>query len=93
MKLSPSFGVTIPESVLFRELGEESVLLELDSGRYYGLNQVGTRMWRLLADHGRLEPVCQILVQEYDVLPERAESDLVNLVQVLVSRGLLRSHE
>lgn len=82
--------VTVPESVLFRDLDGEAVLLETGSGRYYGLDAVGTRMWNLLREHGETEAVCRDLLLEYDVLEDRLREDLEKLVQDLSSRGLLR---
>ncbi len=68
--------VTVPESVLFRDLDGEAVLLETGSGRYYGLDEVGTRMWSLLQLHGEIEAVCRALLAEYDVPEDRLREDL-----------------
>ena len=81
--------VTVPESVLFRDLDGEAVLLETGTGRYYGLNEVGTRMWVLLDLHGEIEAVCRALLAEYDVPEERLREDLLQLVDSLAARGLL----
>jgi len=78
------------EDVLFHELGGEAVLLNLETGKYYGLDEVGTRMWTLIIEHGCLEAAYQALLQEYEVEPERLAQDLVQLVDQLVSHGLLR---
>jgi len=82
--------VTVPESVLFRDLDGESVLLETGSGRYYGLDEVGTRMWNLLRQHGEIGAVCRDLLREYDVTENRLREDLTKLVEDLSSRGLLQ---
>jgi hypothetical protein len=82
--------VTVPESVLFRDLDGEAVLLETASGRYYGLDEVGTRMWSLLQIHGEIGAVCRALLAEYDVSEERLRADLEKLVETLVARGLLK---
>ena len=68
--------ITIPESVLFRDLDGEAVLLETVTGRYYGLNEVGTRMWSLLQVHDEIEAVCRALVSEYDAPEELLREDL-----------------
>lgn len=81
--------VTVPESVLFRDLDGESVLLETASGRYYGLNEVGTRIWSLLQLHGETEAVCRALLAEYDVSEARLREDLARLVEALAARGLI----
>jgi hypothetical protein len=81
--------VTVPESVLFRDLDGEAVLLETSTGRYYGLNEVGTRMWSLLHLHGEIEAVCRALLTEYDVPEARLREDLARLLEALSSRGLV----
>jgi hypothetical protein len=82
--------ITVPESVLFRDLDGEAVLLETGSGRYYGLNEVGTRMWSLLHLHGELGAVCHALLAEYDVPKDRLREDLERFVETLTARGLVR---
>lgn len=85
--------VSVPEGVLFREVDGEAVLLQLTSGRYYGLDTTGTRMWTLLADHGELAPVLEALIAEYDAEPARLERDLLELVERLVDCQLLELSE
>ncbi len=75
-------------SVLWQALGEESVLLDADSGTYYGLNAVGTRVWKLIQEPRSLVEVRDVLVLEFDVDPELCERDLHNLADELVRRGL-----
>jgi hypothetical protein len=81
--------VTVPESVLFRDLDGEAVLLETGSGRYYGLNEVGTRMWSLLVKHGEIGAAYRDLLSEYRVPSHRLQEDLFGLVELLASRKLL----
>lgn len=82
--------ITVPESVLFRDLDGEAVLLETGSGRYYGLDEVGTRMWSLIHSHGEIEAACRALLAEYDVPEDRLREDLGRFVETLAARGLLR---
>lgn len=77
-------------SVLSRELGGETVLLNLESGVYYGLDAIGTRAWNLLTTERRtLADVCAIMAEEYDVTRETLQSDLTALVQELCAKQLL----
>lgn len=85
--------VSVPGKVLFRDLGGEAVLLEMDRGMYYGLNEVGTRMWHLLTGYGQAEPAFRALAEEYDVPSERLRLDLLTFLQALASRGLLHLDE
>jgi hypothetical protein len=83
--------VAIPETVLFRDLEGEAVLLATDSGKYFGLNEVGTRMWSLLRLHGDVEQVCQTLLAEFDVPEESLRQDVVQFIGTLADRGLIKS--
>jgi len=89
MEVKLSSRVSVPESVLFRELGEESVLLNLDSERYFGLDDVGTRMYAVLQNAPSLQSACEALAAEYDAPLETIQRDLTELVDKLVGRGLL----
>ena len=86
----PALRITVPEAVLFRDLDGEAVLLETVTGRYYGLDEVGTRMWSLLQLHGNAEAVCRALCAEYDVPEARLRDDLTQLIDALAARGLLQ---
>jgi hypothetical protein len=81
--------VSISEDAVFRELGGESVIVHLDSGIYYGLDPVGTRVWQLIDAHGQLKPVFEAALDEFDVEPARLEEDLLRLVTELASRRLV----
>lgn len=74
---------------MFREIDGESVLLELESGRYFGLDETGTRMWRALEQHREVREAYEELLTEYDVSAERLRDDLLGLVEELASQGLL----
>ena len=54
--------IGVPEDVLFNDVGGEAVLLNLETGQYYGLDEVGTRMWSLLAECGQVEAACRGLL-------------------------------
>jgi hypothetical protein len=83
--------VAVPETVLFRDLDGEAVLLATDSGKYFGLNEIGTRMWSLLRQHGDIEAVCRALLAEYDVAEAQLREDLARLVETLAARGLVKA--
>ena len=76
-------------SVLFRELDGEAVILELESGKYFGLDEVGTRFWKVVLDHPSLEQGLHALRAEYEVSEAQLERDLVEFVETLVARGLM----
>jgi hypothetical protein len=78
---------------MFRDLDGEAVLLELGTGRYYSLNETGTRMWILLQEHGSVEAALPTLLDEYDVAEERLRKELHGFIGILASQDLLQAHE
>ena len=76
------------KDAVFRDLDGEAVILHLDSGTYFGLNAVGTRIWQLLERDGRLTAVLDDLRAEYEAAPDVLERDLLDLVSRLVDARL-----
>ena len=87
MKLSDR--VRIPQEVIARQVGDETVMLDLAKGTYYGLDPVGARMWQLLLEGKTLAEVCDVIADEYDVSRDSLERDLLSLVDSLVAHGLI----
>ena len=81
--------VMVPDDVLISQLQEESVILNLDSERYYGLDDVGTRFLSVLTSSESVEAAYERLRNEYDVDPQTLRSDLLALVENLLDQGLL----
>ena len=82
--------VTIPDDVVFREIAGESVLLDLASGEYYGLNEAGTRIWTLLVAGTGPAEVLSSLRREYEADETVLRGDFLGLLGELASRGLVR---
>jgi hypothetical protein len=75
--------------VIFRELEGEAVLLDLASGRYFGLNAVGTRIWMLLESGSTVAAAAAALAAEFEADAEQIARDVDELVAELSARGLL----
>jgi hypothetical protein len=82
--------VTVPDDVVFRELDDEAVLLQVETGRYFGLDPVGARMWTVLREAGSVGEALEILCEEYDASRQRLRDDLQELVSALAERRLIR---
>ena len=89
MTISFSDRVTVPDDVLISQLQEESVILNLESERYFGLDDVGTRFLSVLTTSDTIETAFERLRSEYDVDPQVLRSDILALVENLVEQGLL----
>lgn len=81
--------VAVCDDVVFRALGEESVILSLDTGMYFGLDPVGTRIWTLLPDR-ELAEVAEMIQQEFDADLPQIQQDLLELVEQLVAKRLVQ---
>jgi hypothetical protein len=79
----------IPEHVVFQVLGGEAVVLNVDSGRYFGLNEVGTRFWQGLEQGHSLDQITERLSGEYEVEGPELQRDLAELIAALKERNLL----
>lgn len=90
MPVSRSTVILPVEDVAFREIDREAVLLSLGSGHYYGMNQVATRAWTLLAGGASLGDVVTQLVTEFDVRADVLEADLAAWLALLIEKGLVR---
>ena len=87
----PDRRIRVSEAAVFRELDGEAVILQLDSGTYFGLDRVGTRVWQLIEAHGSLDLVVRHMLDEFDVDAERLAADVERLVSELLQKGLLVS--
>ena len=90
MPISFSDRVKIPDDVLISNLQEESVILNLDSERYFGLDSVGTRILTVLTTAESIEVAYETLLREYDVDGPVLREDLMQLVESLVDKGLVQ---
>ncbi len=81
--------VTIPTQVMARTVGDETVILDLASGIYYGLDPVGARMWQLMSEGQPLAAICEVMLEEYEVTREALEVDVLRLTEELSAKGLV----
>lgn len=80
----------VPDAVITRELDGETILLNLDTGIYFGLDKVGTDVWRAIRGAGTLGEALTQVQSEYDVDPAVLRADFLRLVGDLFAKGLLQ---
>ena len=90
--LSFSDHVEVPKHVLVRFVEKESVLLNLETECYYGLDETGTRMWQVVTSASSIDNDYAELLSEFDVEAEMLRQHLSELLGRLVDLGLLRVH-
>ncbi len=81
--------VRVPKDVVFRELDGEAVILNLESGIYFGLDAIGTRIWRLVEEYGSLRAVWEAMQREFEAPDETLRSDLLTFINELSAKGLV----
>jgi hypothetical protein len=80
---------TIPAQVMARQVSDETVILDLASGTYYGLDPVGAHIWQLMGEGKTLGEICDTMLDEYDVTREALERDVINLADKLHEQKLI----
>ena len=81
--------VIVPDAVISRELEGETVVLNLETGVYFGLDGVGTDIWNALQSGGRIEDAFNALLGQYEVQSATLRDDLLRFVNQLAAKGLL----
>lgn len=79
----------IPPHVMARQVGDETVILDLSGGTYFGLDPVGARVWQLIGEGRTLGETCDTLIDEYDAAPEQIERDVAELAEKLLAQKLI----
>lgn len=88
MAISFTDRVKVPDDILVSGLEGESVILNLNSERYFGLDEVGTRMMSVLSESNSIQAAYEKLLEEYDVEGEVLRKDLISIIEQMVEQGL-----
>jgi hypothetical protein len=89
MTISFQAKISVPKQVLVRIFQDESVLLNLDSESYHGLDDMGTSMWKALIETENIQAAYERLLSEYDVNEVTLQNDLGTFIEKLLERGLV----
>jgi hypothetical protein len=88
-RISGQSIVVVSQDQVSCDLSGESAILNLKAGVYYGLNEVGTRIWKLIQEPRRVDDLRDAILEEYEVEPDRCEADILGLLQDLLDNGLI----
>ncbi|MDV3348235.1 PqqD family protein [Leptothoe sp. LEGE 181152] len=89
MQFSLDQGLSVTSHVLAQDLAGESVLLNIQTEEYFGLDDVGTHMWQTLIEKESIETAIATLQTEYDVEPTLLQHDVETLIDELLTHGLV----
>ena len=87
--ISLASTVAVSPRQVSTELGNEVVVLGADAGLYFGLNEVGARIWALVQQPMRVASICETIGKEYDVAPDRCQADVLRFLDDLATQGLI----
>jgi hypothetical protein len=85
--------LTVPRHVVHRAFATETVMLNLQTGRYHGLNPTGARMVEALGRSPTVREAVTDLAAEYGIGVQEIEDDLCDLCAQLLERGLLQAND
>ncbi len=89
MLITSSSIVVVSKNLTASNLGTETIVLNLDSGGYYGLNTVGVTIWNLIQNPKTVEEIRDAVLAEYEVEYEQCDRDLRKLIAELLANGLV----
>jgi hypothetical protein len=90
MPFSRDSRVVVSDEQVSTALGNETVILGMVDGVYYGLDAVGARVWALLATPRRVSELVEVITDEFDVASAQCERDVLALLDELSERRLVR---
>ena len=77
------------KEVFASEIDDEVVMMNVDTGKYYGMDTVGSRIWELIAEEIQVREVIAKLMEEYDVGEEQCEKDVLEFLNELYENKLV----
>ena len=90
MHFGPEDKLSRVQNLLSTELDQETVLMSIDAGAYYGLEGPARSIWEILETPLTFSALVDRLVEEYQVSPETCAADLEGFLSEMVQEGLLR---
>lgn len=76
-------------AILEAEVDGEVVALDVARGQCFGLDTIGSDVWRLLESDTSVVEICSVLTSDYDVAMETCKTDVLSLLRELNSAGLI----
>lgn len=81
--------VVVADGLTAADLGGEAVVLDASTGRYFGLNEVGLRIFELTREPRSVQAIVQALLEEFEVEEEQLRSDVLGFLQTMEQRQLV----
>lgn len=81
--------VKVSDNVLFQEIDNEYVLLNMETEQYFGLNEIGAKLWHSIAEYGDVDNALEQIMKAYDVAEDTLKKDISSLLTELSNEQLV----
>ena len=71
------------------DMDNEAVMMSIEQGKYYSLDEIGTRIWSLIEQPQSVSNILELLLSEYEVDRETCKNDVINLLYGLLEENLI----
>ena len=79
------------ENIVFTDIDDAIVMMDVDAGQYYELDSVAARVWMLIDGQRTMRSICDALMEEYDVSAETCGQDTLEWVRTAVDMRIVRT--
>ena len=90
-KLKPDTLITRRADLLASKVGEETVMLDMASGFYFGLDSIGTDIWQIIEQPTTVQAICDKLLAEYDVSEEQCRTETLIFLEDLLKNKMIEA--
>ena len=88
-EIGPDTVIQRKPDLLFNEIDGEVVMLSVENGEYYGMDQIGSRIWELLERPMEFKILVDTLLKEYLVSEKQCKEDTLKFLYLLDEKQLL----
>lgn len=88
-KIDLNTAVRAKSELISSDIDGEIVMMDIEEGSYYGLNNVASRIWQLVEKEITVSNVCDALLHEYDVDKKECEKEVIKYLETLVDKKLI----
>ena len=82
--------ITLSKNVFAQEIDDETIILDSVTQEYFSINEIGKVIWSLIEEKKNLEEIKAEMLDMYEVPQEQIEKDLLNFIQALEQKGLIK---
>ncbi len=81
--------IRFSKDVVFRDLDDEMIIMDMNTGKYFGLNETGAKIWALLDKYQKPKKVIDELLTEYNLSEDECEREVKQFLQAILNKGLI----